>query len=129
MKLKVVILVTSLLAVLLLSGCISKLRPELLGKWNGEAITSEGTESFVFDIKIQVGSRFSGELSQGKQVMGPIEGTVSICGKLEILYTNLYEPYKIAFSGSVSGDLMSGEWESFKNNISKDTGEWSAQKQ
>ncbi|GEM_PF-3523519 len=107
-----VLLAISIAMILAISGCsdlFQKMYPRMEGVWD-VLLTVEATHAVEirFDIKEQVCGEFDGYVLKHVEPQGDLDGTVTICGKVELDVVPYADEITYKFSGTARGDHMEG---------------------
>lgn len=107
-----VLLLILVAMILAISGCsdlFQKMYPRMEGVWV-VLLTVEPTHAveIKFDIKEQVCDEFNGFVLKHTEPQGDLDGTVTICGNVELDVVPYADEITYKFNGTVRGDHMEG---------------------
>ncbi|HRR51783.1 MAG TPA: hypothetical protein P5252_08160 [Candidatus Cloacimonas sp.] len=127
----ILFLITAMMAILVLSSCVSQVYPNMLGKWE-VFIYQENQVGVLIDFYIttQSGGSFNGEVVVPDGVLGTLSGIVQPDGNVLILVDVTVEHItdnSMSFYGAISSNnRMNGSYTMFEKGHAKFTGSWTA---
>lgn len=127
----ILFLITAMMAILVLSSCVSQVYQNMLGKWE-VFVYQENQVGFLIDFYIttQSGGSFNGEVVVPDGVLGTLSGIVQPDGNVLILVDVTVEHItdnSMSFYGAISSNnRMDGSFTFFEKGYAKFTGSWTA---